>query len=612
MINVVSKPKKSKLKPMVTTNHDAYRAIRVAFYIGLLIIVPLAVALMGLQTIDLSAINHYGLLPALPVRYFVAFAFLSLGFARAITRQTINKLVLISYLIVFIAIIHIPIALIYDAPRYAWVYKHFGIIDFIQQFGQVDPFVDAYHNWPGFFAWAAFFFEATEIDYVVFSNWAQTLFNLLYLLPLYFIARVFSEHNRFVFMSIALFYLTNWVGQDYFAPQAFGYFLYLVVIALVSVYLFDVEGEKKLIKKFNKRFNLAFTPSLCIFQYKKSHINQRTLFGFIIIIFVALVVSHQLTPFVVVACVLAFYLSGSRRLGSLIILMNFILALWIAFMTQPYLSSNLTDLLSQVGQLFNNFDQSVIQRISGSVEHQVITQSQISLTLILWSLAFFGFLKIILKKELPITLGFLAASPFFLMILQPYGGEAMLRLYYFTQPFMCIFAARAVLVDTKFGWLKSVYTGFLLMIITGLIITSYFGNEGVNYVTPAEVESVEFVYSLPVLDLDQTMLISMGSDFPFKLNGNYYQFKHYDLIGPWGLVGIANLQDENSLFERIVDVLLEEEKSYVLLSRAQFKRLNIKYELSEALWSRLKKFFDEQKAYKVIYDKNDVIVYEKQ
>jgi len=611
MINVVSKPKKSKLKPMVKTNHDAYHAIRVAFYITLAIIGPLAVALTGLQSIDLSTINHYGLLPALPVRYFVAFAFLSISFSWAITRHRINKLILLSYVIAFIAIIHMPIALSYDVPRYAWVYKHFGVIDFIQQFGQLDPFIDAYHNWPGFFAWTAFFFEATELDYVGLSNWAQTIFNLLYLLPLYYIARVFGEQSRFVFMSIALFYLTNWVGQDYFAPQAFAYFLYLVIIAVISVHLFEVEGEKKLISTFNERFNLAFTSSLRVSEYKNSFVKQRSLFGLIIIIFVALVMSHQLTPFAVLACVSAFYLSGSKKLGSLFILMNFILALWLAFMTQPYLSSNLTDLLSQVGQLFNNFDQSVIQRITGSVEHQVITQSQISLTLILWCLAFFGFVKEILKKRLPFTLSFLAVAPFFLMILQPYGGEAMLRLYYFTQPFMCIFAARAVLIDSKLYWLKCIYTGFLLVLMSGLLIASYFGNEGVNYVTPEEIESVEVVYALPTLDLEQTALISVGSDFPFRLNGHYYQFGHYDLIGPWGLVGSEYLQDENGLFERIVNVLAEQEESYVFLSKVQFKRLNIKYELSEALWPRLKKYLDQESAYKAIYEKNDVIIYEK-
>ena len=40
-----------------------------------------------------------------------------------------------------------------------------------------------------------------------------------------------------VWTGIWLFALGNWIGQDYFSPQAFAFFLYLVVVLVVVRWL---------------------------------------------------------------------------------------------------------------------------------------------------------------------------------------------------------------------------------------------------------------------------------------------------------------------------------------------------------------------------------------
>src|SRR5204863_1433745 len=92
----------------------------------------------------------------------------------------------------------------------------------------------AYHNWPGFFALTALLTESAGLERGIdLAPWASMFFNLLYLGPLVVILRSVTRDERVVWLSVWLFYLGNWIGQDYFAPQALNYFFHLTVIAVL-------------------------------------------------------------------------------------------------------------------------------------------------------------------------------------------------------------------------------------------------------------------------------------------------------------------------------------------------------------------------------------------
>src|SRR6266487_849605 len=107
-----------------------------------------------------------------------------------------------------------------------------GTLPDIMRTGSVDPGLDAYFNWPGFFVLSAF---VTQIigyhDILPLAAWAPVFFNLIYLGPLYMIYTSATTDKRLVWLGPWFFYLTNWIGQDYFSPQGFNFFLYLVIIA---------------------------------------------------------------------------------------------------------------------------------------------------------------------------------------------------------------------------------------------------------------------------------------------------------------------------------------------------------------------------------------------
>ena len=68
------------------------------------------------------------------------------------------------------------------------------------------------------------------------AGWAPVYFNLLYALPLAVIFRSLVRDERLVWAGLWLFFLSDWIGQDYWAPQALAYFFFLAILATVVTY----------------------------------------------------------------------------------------------------------------------------------------------------------------------------------------------------------------------------------------------------------------------------------------------------------------------------------------------------------------------------------------
>src|SRR5690606_18972448 len=44
--------------------------------------------------------------------------------------------------------------------------------------------------------------------------------------------RTFTQDQRLIWLGVWFFFLANWVGQDYFSPQALNFFMHLVIVAV--------------------------------------------------------------------------------------------------------------------------------------------------------------------------------------------------------------------------------------------------------------------------------------------------------------------------------------------------------------------------------------------
>ena len=117
----------------------------------------------------------------------------------------------------------------------AW--RHVGIAESLVSSGQVTAQADAYFSWPGFFALIGTFSRASGIQALDLTPWAPVVNGLLWLAALALVIRALTPDKRRLWLSLWVFCLGNWIDQDYLSPQAFGFFLYLVVIALLLTVL---------------------------------------------------------------------------------------------------------------------------------------------------------------------------------------------------------------------------------------------------------------------------------------------------------------------------------------------------------------------------------------
>jgi hypothetical protein len=113
------------------------------------------------------------------------------------------------------------------------------------------------------------------------------------------------------------------------------------------------------------------------------------------------------------------------------------------------------------------------------------------------------------------------------MVLQPYGGEMLLRAYLFSLPFVVFFAA-AVFLPLGRQPLTLARTAVLglvsVALLAGLFFTR-FGNEKIAHYTFAERQAVERLYATAP---PGSLLVATSSNLPWK--GEKYATYDYELL----------------------------------------------------------------------------------
>src|SRR5437588_3957910 len=79
--------------------------------------------------------------------------------------------------------------------------------------------------------------------------------------------------------------------------------------------------------------------------------------------------------------------------------------------------------------------------MTGDQLYQIVAKIRLFMTVLLWLLAFLGGIKRLRQGHRDITYIILALAGFPLIAVQGYGGEMLMRIYLFSEPFMVFFAA---------------------------------------------------------------------------------------------------------------------------------------------------------------------------
>ncbi|MBV9259278.1 MAG: hypothetical protein JO215_14785, partial [Ktedonobacteraceae bacterium] len=398
--------------------------------------------------------------------------------------------------------------------------------------------------------------------------------NVIYFFPLYVIFTSATADKRIVWFGIWFFYLTNWIAQDYLSPQGLNFFLYLVIIAIL-VKWFKVPPQdqfrrserwwQRLIHRIplvRRVYNWLTAPDTYI---TSSSPRQRALLLIsLIAIFGFMVFSHPLTPFFTIPGVTALIIFRRCKPFWLPILMIVMTAAWVLIMAQPYLVSNLNNVVGDFGHINRVVTQNVTDRATqGDSAHNFISDIRLLMTALIWGLAFIGGLLRLRKGYRDATYVLLAIAPFPVIVFQSYGGEMLLRIYLVTLPMMTFFTAAIFFTPSsqkKTLLLKGAILVTSFVLLGGFFFTRY-GNERMDYITPEELAGVRHLYAIAP---PNSLFLEAWDGAPWQLQD--YEIYNTDSLGEDIPNAIID-GDVNAIIQHIRDQ--GSPKTYLIITRAE-------------------------------------------
>ncbi|MEU4094325.1 lipopolysaccharide biosynthesis protein [Streptomyces sp. NPDC026673] len=442
--------------------------------------------LRGMDDASLDAMNGLGLVSVLPPATLAGAALLVVAFACGLWLGTPRPWLPAAVLLATVVSLHAVPAVLEEQPRFATAWQHAGFIDFIGRTGDAAPDMDARFSWPGFFAAVTFVTRACGItDLTEVLRWWPLTVQLLYLAPLMLLLRAVRAGRRAKWCAAWLFALSGWVGQDYFSPQSVNFLIHLMFVAVLLVW-FRTPGQPggRLIP------GEAEVPPA-------GRTDRALLLALLVGLFAASVVSHQLTPFVMLGVLTALVLVRRSAPRGLPLLCGVLLVGWICFVAEPYWSGHFDELFGGMGSLGGNVSSSVSGRIEGgSTVHKLVLYTRVALAGGVMALAVLGWLRRRWAGIDDRALLVLLLVPFLGFGMQSYGGEMALRVFLFALPGACVLAALAIFPrsSSDHGWRGPVAALLAGWVLIGGFLVARWGNESFERVRTGEVAAMEYVY----------------------------------------------------------------------------------------------------------------------
>lgn len=378
---------------------------------------------------DVSGLDDFGLVSALHPTFWLGLIVLTTGFWFTVRDSRRRDAWSLAYVLGLLVMERATQAVLYPSPLYAWAWKHDAVIDHLLTSGGLQTSKElgdmaVYDQWPGFFAAQAALVRLVGVDSAAaYMAWWPLISSLMLLLPLLLIYRTFTADRRLIWTAVWVFYVADWVGQDYFSPQSVAFALHLGVLAVV-------------LRRYGRTGGLAD--------------RQRTT-GWTVVItvmIVAIVISHQLTPGMLLVSLAALCLTRRYRNWVPLVTTLVIFLAWCLTAALPFLSAALPDMIRSVGDVGGNVSTGYGATPTGTGAVATSWAARLLSGSVLL-LAVVGVLRqrVLRHRALPLLL--LAAAPLPMFAASSYGAEMIFRVLMFMLPGACFFAAAALLPKVR-------------------------------------------------------------------------------------------------------------------------------------------------------------------
>jgi hypothetical protein len=500
--------------------------------IGALAVLGAFVWAIALTQVPYREVTDIGLVSVLPAWGYVSFAMLAWAFASMLIRPAFPGWLAVLLTLILIGLLYGTSPYLSGEPRLAVSWRHLGVIEYVVRRGGVDPSLDIYHNWPGFFVLVATLVDGLGLsDLRAPATWAPVWWSLACLPALHLLFSTLTDDRRVVWLAVWLFFLTNWIAQDYFAPQALGFFVFLVLTTLMVRWLArrdrsSLPAVPEGAEPADGRIALARRWSTILLEVLVGRESRAAALGtgrraglvaVMVLSYAFIVTGHQLTPFFILGTTATLMVLWRVRWLTLPVVMVVMIGAWVVFFAVPYLAGHLQTVVSAVGAVGEGVTANIIGRLEGSDGHRIVVRARVLFTLAVWLLAALGGLRRLRAGRWDVTAIALAIAPFPVFVLQTYGGEMLLRVTLFSLPFMALFVAFLVLPHAARAGRMSQLTiaGLVFVLATSLMLVRY-GNERIETFSSLEVAAVDELYRTAP---PGSQLMAISGNVPWKTTG---------------------------------------------------------------------------------------------
>ena len=569
-----------------------------------------AVGLALLARADSAAIGPFGLVTVLTPWVMVPVAVLAAGFVATLRRTPGRSVVLACYLTAWTVLLHGAPSVVEAQARFPVAWLHVGFVDQVLRHGQFLPGVDARFNWPGFFAAAAGFTAAAGISPLSLLRWAPVVIELAVCLPLAVLLRGLGLPRVATWVAVWVFVTWDWVGQDYFSPQALGTYLLLTIAAAVVRWLprrpwsWRRQGARHAATAWGGRLPaLPQWPPGGTGSTGAAALGSGQRVALVVCLLgmsTALVMTHQLSPVVLVALLAVLVVAGWRPVALPAYLALAVLA-WLTWMAAPFWTGHFGAVFGALGRIGQVVQEGVVGRFHGDASRRVVLVVRMALASSGLLLACLGALRVWrTHRGVPWVLAGLAIAPFALVGVQSYGGEVFLRVVMYSLPAVAGLAAMAFAPRGTLSRRGAVaFTAVVIGVVPAFGVARY-GNEAFEQVRTGEVTAVRGLYSVAQ---PGATIAAVTPLLPWRFQG----YANYDYRMP-DLSVFADLS-----VPTMVEALPRNPRgTFLVVTRGQEAQAEIFYGLGPGWGDRLERTLDHSPWFRVVYRNPDAVVYQLQ
>ncbi|MGH8891129.1 MAG: hypothetical protein ACRDV3_15380 [Acidothermaceae bacterium] len=492
------------------------------------LVLALAIAAwaIALPTLSGAKVSQFGLLASGSPALLVSILLVVVGFAIAVRRGQVGAAT--TAVVCMVIVQRVTVSAATAVPLYSWTYKHLGVVDYISTHGHVASGVDIYQGWPGLFAATAWFSKVSGVAPMTIAHWFTPAMHLMLVALVIVMARTWGA--RPIVAVTASFFVEslNWVGQDYYSPQATALVLAVGVLIVVGLC-----REKPV------------APWL------------------IVVLFAAITMTHQLTPYWLLLA--TGLLAVTKRLkpwwlpGILAVIAGgYLLLNWHVASQFPLLS------LNPVANAQSNI------ATTGSFGQVVTSRIVRALSVGFWATAAISAVIERRNRRPVLARVILAFSSFILLGGQGYGGEAIFRVFLYALPGCALLVAPSAVRMLQGRIVATSVATFAALVAVAASAQGYYGGWFANRMTPDQVNFSEQLLQRATYPSYLTVAAPVWPERPTARYVDFARFKtgyDYPMVYAAKLVGshFNNEKDYDAFIHLIAD--RKGGPTYLIISR---------------------------------------------